>query len=312
MTTATFATRNKPLAFVSALITPPNRYWLIALLLVVAGNFAWSEITRTRGAQQVSYTPAEQTCGTVGQLRYCVNKDRRGTNGDIVYHLHGRNLDETVWNDNTYMTAMFQGEWQRSATLPPTVISVSYGPNWLLAPRGEKPASGLLEDFMARVSEIEARVGAPRRRMLLGESMGGLNVLVAGLSYPSQFAKIAALCPGVYAVSPFAELSTKWEALKRTGAAPERGLAVWQFARTYLAGEADWRLVSPLHLIENAGPGSPALYLSNGLYDGLGNFEGTQMLASRARARGVEVTWHPLYGGHCATDAPSLAAFLIS
>jgi hypothetical protein len=260
----------------------------------------------------VNYVLAEQTCGEVGQLRCCVNRDRRGTNGDIVDHLDGRNLGEKIWNDDSYITAMFQSEWQRRAALPPTVISVAYVLNWLLAPRGEKPASGLLEDFMAHFAPIEAQIGAPRQCMLLGELMGGLNVLVAGLSFPSQLAKIAALCSCVYVVSPFERLSGKWDAMKRTGAVPERGIAVVLFARTYLASEEEWRRVSPLHWIENAGPDYPALYLSNGLYDGLGNFEGTQKLASLARERGVDVNWHPLYGDHCATDAPSLAAFLIS
>lgn len=296
---------------IGAMLRPPNSYWLLALLLVVTINFAWTEITRTRGAQKVSFVPAEQTCGEAGPLRYCINRDRRGTNGDILYHLHARNLDETIWNDDTYMTALIQAEWQRTGTLPPTVITVSYGPTWMLAPKGEKPDSGLLNDFMARLPAIEAKVGSPRRRLLLGESMGGLNVLIAGLSYPTQFARVAALCPGVYADTPFASVTTFPAAMQRTGANPKIAMGVWVFARTYLASEAEWRRVSPLRLIEQAEPDTPALYLSNGLYDHFGNFEGTQQLANLARQRGVQVEWHPLYGGHCASHAPSLAAFLL-
>jgi S-formylglutathione hydrolase FrmB len=142
--------------------------------------------------------------------------------------------------------------------------------------------------------------------------MGGLNVLIAALSYPTQFAKVAALCPGVYVDSPFAPPTTFPAAMQRTGANPKIALGVWVFARTWLASEAEWRRVSPLRLIEQAGPDSPALYLSNGLYDHFGNFEGTQQLANVARQRGVKVEWHPLYGGHCAAHAPSLAAFLLS
>lgn len=55
----------------------------------------------------------------------------------------------------------------------------------------------------------------PHRRLLMGESMGGLNVPVAGLSYPSKFAKVATLCPGVYASSPFGRSPTfrlRWRA----------------------------------------------------------------------------------------------------
>jgi pimeloyl-ACP methyl ester carboxylesterase len=292
------------------MLARPHRYWLLAILLGVSISHGWAEITRARGDQKVAFRPAAQACGTAGALRYCVYRDPRGTNGDILYHLHGRNLDERIWNDETYFTAMLQGEWQRRRVLPPTVVTLSYGSTWLLTPRGEKAASGLLDDLMARLPAIEAKIGRPRRRLLLGESMGGLNVVVAGLSYPSRFARVAALCPGVYAVSPFAPLSTIRAAMARTGADPKIIFGVWLMAHTYLANDSEWRRISPLVLIERAGPAYPALYLSNGLYDGYGNFEGTQRLAEMARRRGVRTDWHPLYGGHCAIDAASLAAFL--
>ena len=284
----------------------------MAALLAALTYWAWTSVTRPRGSQKVSFQSSGAACGVVGSLRYCVYRDRRGTNGDIVYHLHGRSLDEQVWNDHTYYTAMLQSEWQRSRALPPTVVAVSYGPTWLLAPRGEKADSGLLDDLMAKLPTIETKAGRPRRRMLLGESMGGLNVLVAGLSYPTRFARIAALCPGVYATSPFAPLSTIRADMARTGADPKIVFGVWLMARKYVANDAEWRRIDPLDLITRAGPGYPALYLSNGLYDSYGNFEGTQRLAEAARQRGVSTEWHPIYGGHCATDASSLAAFLTS
>jgi len=141
--------------------------------------------------------------------------------------------------------------------------------------------------------------------------MGGLNVLIAGLSYPEQFAKVAALCPGVYADSPFASLGTMKAALERTGASPKIILGIWLLARRYLADGNDWRRISPLTLVERLKPGDPALYLSCGLYDAYGNYEGTQRLADISQQRGVITEWHPLYGGHCAVDVPSLAAFLV-
>lgn len=287
-------------------------YWLIAAIIAALIYYAWGQVTRTRGAQKVSFRPAEEACDTSGSLRYCVYRDRRGTNGDVVYHMHGRNLDERIWNDDTYMTALVQSEWQRRPELPPTVVTVSYGSTWLLTPKGEKPDSGLLDDLMARLPAIEAKIGRPRRRLLVGESMGGLNVLIAGLSYPSRFAKVAALCPGVYPISPFASLSTIRATMQRTGANPKIVFGVWMMARRYAANDAEWQRVSPLALIKRAGPAYPALYLSNGLYDAYGNFEGSQQLVEMARRRGVTTQWHPLYGGHCATDVASLAAFLSS
>ncbi|WP_197279317.1 alpha/beta hydrolase-fold protein [Novosphingobium sp. AAP1] len=290
----------------------PNRYWLIGALIIASLYYAWGQITQPRGDQAVAFRPATQSCGTDGPLRYCIYRDQRGTNGDVLYHLHGRNLDERIWNDDTYLTAMVQAEWQRSAAFPPTVVELSYGPTWLLTPKGDKADSGLLDDMMRRLPAIEAKAGRPRRRLLMGESMGGLNVLIAGLSHPSRFAKVAALCPGIYAVSPFASFAEIRAAAKRTGADPKMIFGVWMLARKYAANDAEWQRISPLALIEQARPDYPALYLSNGLYDAYGNFEGSQRLVDIARAHGVKTEWHPLYGGHCAADAASLAAFLSS
>jgi hypothetical protein len=296
---------------IGAMLRPPNSYWLLALLLVVTINFAWTEITRTRGAQKVSFVPAEQTCGEAGPLRYCVNRDRRGTNGDILYHLHARNLDETIWNDDTYMTALIQASGSAPGPCRPRSSLSPTGQHGCWHPRAKSLTADCSTTSWRACQPSRPKVGSPRRRLLLGESMGGLNVLIAGLSYPTQFARVAALCPGVYADTPFASVTTFPAAMQRTGANPKIAMGVWVFARTYLASEAEWRRVSPLRLIEQAGPDTPALYLSNGLYDHFGNFEGTQQLANLARQRGVQVEWHPLYGGHCASHAPSLAAFLL-
>ena len=60
---------------------------------------------------------------------------------------------------------MVQASWQQAKTLPPTVVLISYGPTWLLAPKGKKPDSGLLEDFLAKLPEIDKKTGNPKRRM---------------------------------------------------------------------------------------------------------------------------------------------------
>ena len=288
-----------------------DRYLLSIVLLASLLWFGWSEVTRTRGSQVVTFRPAAQRCGSDGPLRYCVNRAVGGVNGDIVYHLHGRGLDERIWNDDTYLTAMLQARWQALGATPPTVVTVSYGPNWLLTPKGRMAKSGLLDDMIQRLPAIEARIGKPKRRLLLGESMGGLNVLVAGLSHPRMFAKVAALCPGVYIDSPFSQVSTIIAAARRTGANPKIVFGVRALARTYAADDAEWRRISPIALIERANSTYPELYLSCGLYDNYGNFEGSERLAKLARQNGVKTDWRPLYGGHCVTDVNSVGDFLL-
>lgn len=263
------------------------RKWLILILLIVAGYYAWIQLTTPRGDQKVSFVPASKSCHSSGRLKYCIYRAKSGTNGDVVYHLHGRNLDEQIWNDDTYWTSMVQASWQQTKILPPTVVVISYGPTWLLVPKGKKQDSGLLEEVMTQLPDIDKKTGDPKRRLLLGESMGGLNVLIAGLSYPQSFAKIASLCPGVYATSPFASLSAMKDTLERTGADPKIGFGIWLMAKKYVADEDEWKRISPLDLVKHANGQYPVLYLSNGLYDAYGNFEGSQTLAERAAQRGV-------------------------
>lgn len=286
---------------------------LAVLALTGAAWWAWEQVSRPWGAQAVTFTPAEQQCDQEGQVRYCVHRAASGVNGDVVYHLHGRNLEAEVWNDPTYFTALLQAYWQNTGLLPPTVISLSYGPVWLLASKGQAESSGLLETIWRDISAIEARVGPPKRRLLMGESMGGLNSLVLGLSQPKHFDKVAALCPAVYLDSPFTPLSQIRDGVLRTGADPRIVFGIWQLSRSYVANAEEWSRFSPLALIESASVQQTrlSLYLSAGLYDRYGLYEGTERLAQRATQRGVPTDWHPLYGGHCAIDVVSLGTFLI-
>ena len=286
---------------------------LMLLALAVVAGWAWQTLSRPWGVQAVSFTPASQQCGQAGRLRYCVHRAAGGVNGDVVYHLHGRNLEPEIWNDASYFTAMVQAYWQNAGVLPPTVVSLSYGPVWLLAPKGLAEHSGLLDTLWPDIGAIEARVGKPRRRLLMGESMGGLNSLVLGLSHPQHFDKVAALCPNVYQESPFAPLSQIRAAMVRTGAEPRIVVGLWQLARDYVSNDEEWRRLSPLSLIEGVAMQSarPSLYLSGGLYDRYGLYEGTERLAQRAAQRGLTTEWHPVYGGHCAIDIASLGAFLV-
>lgn len=286
---------------------------LILLAVAGAAGWGWQQLSRPWGVQNVGFTPAQQQCAQQGRLRYCVHRAVGGVSGDVVYHLHGRNLEAEVWNDPSYFTALVQRQWQVTGALPPTVVSLSYGPVWLLTPKGAAAHSGLLDTIWPDISAIEARLGAPRRRLLMGESMGGLNSLVLGLSQPQHFDKVVALCPNVYQDSPFSPWRDIRAALQRTGADPRTALGIWLLSRDYVVDLEGWRRMSPLALIEGEAlqKARPSLYLSAGLYDRYGLYEGAERLAQRAAQRGLPTAWHPLYGGHCAIDVASLASFLV-
>ncbi|WP_226389887.1 alpha/beta hydrolase [Penaeicola halotolerans] len=291
-----------------------RRVIVIGVLLVVllAVNFIWGKLTSPYGVQSVSFTPATSESFTKGDLKFSIYRAATGVSEDIIYHFHGRNLDETIWNDDTYYTSLIQSHWQKSKVKPPTVVLVSYGPEWLLTPKNGNEESGLLEDFVDNLPFIESKIGKPRNRILVGESMGGLNVLILGLTHPALFSKVAALCPGVYVDSPFSDFSKIKDALKRTGGDPKVILGIYWMAKKYVSNEEEWNKISPIELIKEANNSYPELYLSCGLYDKFGNYEGTEALVDLANSKGIKTQWHPLYGGHCAIDIKSLADFLIS
>lgn len=285
---------------------------LISVILIVILYVIWQKITSPYGVQKVSFIPSKAQKFTQGKLSFTIYRATSGVNEDVIYHFHGRNLDDAIWNDDTYYTSMLQLHWQKSNIKPPTVVLVSYGSQWLLTPKTSKPESGLLEDFVSQLPFIESKIGKPRNRILLGESMGGLNVLILGLTHPELFSKIASLCPGVYLDSPFSDFKTMKKGLQRTGADPKIAYGVYLWSKKYVSNKEEYKAISPIDLIQQNNVNYPELYLSCGLYDKFGNYEGTEALANIAKSKGIKMYWHPIYGGHCATDINSLADFLIT
>jgi hypothetical protein len=154
-----------------------RKYIVSFVILSAVFYYSWDFISTRPGEQKVKFEPAEKECFEEASegSRYCIYKAKQGTNGGLVYHLHGRNLDENGWNDDNFFTALVQMYWANRDRKPPVVVSVSYGPIWLLAPKGLGKKSGLLETFISQtIPKIETRLGfVPSYRALAGESMGG-------------------------------------------------------------------------------------------------------------------------------------------
>ena len=102
--------RSNTLRHATALsVRRPNRYWLIGALIVAMLYYSWGQVAQRRGNQVAAFRPAKQSCGNDGPLHYCIYRDQRGTNGDVLYHLHGRNLDERRWAATQSYAAISDG-----------------------------------------------------------------------------------------------------------------------------------------------------------------------------------------------------------
>lgn len=243
----------------------------------------------------------------------CLTTSLSAGNADIVYHLHGAGGGEKDWSSESGYGAQVRRRWEATGFKPPAVAAVSFGPEWLLAERNASPDSGLFEEFEGQIiPEIDLLLDQPpRRRMLVGESMGGFNAAELALKRPALFDRAALLCPGLPALPPRAAPEEVDAYVVSTGAKPGRVAASLKLLGRYFPDAKSWQKASPLLLIKSALPAKlPRLYVSCGRADEYGFYPGARSFAAAAKTAGADVTWRPLDGGHCVVDPKSLADFL--
>lgn len=259
-------------------------------------------------------------------LKYCVHTPAERKSNDIVYYLHGAYNSELTWQDDIFYTAQIRQEWENKKLPLPTVISVSYGPLWILNVKNSSPVSGLLEAFTEDITKkIEKEVGPLKgRRIVFGDSMGGYNSVQ--LAFKTKlFAKAAILCTPMSDLSPFAS-DPEIEAHVRTSSAykyyydpkdpssnPVLGSvkSIINLVRAFYGNQDEWNSGDPLQLAAKSLNVTPKLYVAAGLYDKFAVYEGNVKFVSILKSRNVDVDWRPQWGGHCSMDIPSLAKFLV-
>jgi S-formylglutathione hydrolase FrmB len=253
---------------------------------------------------------------------YCIHVPMTERSGDILYYFHGAGLNEFTWQEEWYYTAQIRKEWKSSGTTLPTVVSLSFGPKWVLIEKNSSPSSGLFEVFTKKIiPEIEGQLGTiGGRRMAFGESMGGFNSVQLALK-TKLFHKAAILCSPMAAVSCFSSASeiekymknsTAWQYHKyaKENPIPESVAELFNAQKLMFPTEADWVKADPLALARNSAKVSTALYVAAGFYDPFVLYEGNEQFAEILKAKGADIDWRPQWGGHCAIDIPSLASFL--
>lgn len=268
---------------------------LLALLLAVSGVSAETVCGREEGPLPWSY------CLTIPAK----------PSGDLLYYLHGGGGSERNWGEADGYGRAVAAIWRQRGLPEPTVAAVSFGPTWLLGPAGTGPAGGLMAAFLGTVmSRMEARLGAPKRRQLVGESMGGFNAAQLVLARPELFESAALVCPGIGLASPHASGKELRRYRKENRASYWRVRSAAKLARRFFPTAGLWAQASPVdNLLKLQGP-LPRLYVSCGKADEYGFFRGALRFVEAAREKGAGVEWVALEGGHCAVDPPSLAAFL--
>ena len=264
----------------------------------------------------LAYTPVqiadvEMACfdeTTPTDWSYCVNRLPGSQKGAIVYHFHGRRGNATWWNDDTYYSGDVVRAWKRLELAPPTVVSISFGPLWLLR------RDGLLETLVdVVIPRIEARLDEPvESRMVVGESMGGVNALLIWLNTEMAVSGVAALCPPLPTVAPTAPASEIAEYVRGGPTSWYRAVVLLAIGRHLFPTPESWLENNPLERIAQVPDLADRgrLYLTCGKRDDWGCMAGSERLVAAAEHRGARVEWHPRAGGHCDIEPVSLAKFL--
>jgi hypothetical protein len=242
------------------------------------------------------------------RFSYCINHQTDSDNKRVIYHFHGRKGNALWWNDDTYYSGELYRQWKSDGKSPPTVISISLGPLWLF--NEEK----LLVFFERLMPIMELKVPHKvKGRFLVGESMGGVNALTVWAKDASLFDGVAALCPPIPTISPYAKTSEILGYFSESSMSWKRGLMLILMGRSLFKSTIEWIEVDALQVISNRTltPRVP-LYLSCGKQDEWGCMTASTRLVEVAKRKGHAIEWHPREGGHCDIDTVSLAQFLLS
>ncbi|MGE3973465.1 MAG: alpha/beta hydrolase-fold protein [Bdellovibrionales bacterium] len=245
------------------------------------------------------------------KFAYCIHSQITSNNPDVIYYFHGAG-----GNEKEYLKKWkeFRAEWRAMGIPMPRVVSINFGPIWILAEKNKKSTSSLFDYFIDGIMPfLETKMGGVTgRRLILSMSMGGFNATQLVMKKPELFDKVVLACPAILPLSPFAKKEEVQEFLTRSGAKKSN---IWWgmfMQRIFHKDKEDWDQSNPLLLAKTKlGAQTPPLYITCGDTDEFGFFEGSESFARLAQeARVPSMTWVRRTGKHCDRDNREVARFL--
>jgi len=239
---------------------------------------------------------------------YCLYKFKNSRSRDVLYLLHGAGGNAQQWIHN-WKTIRYL--WRQRNMDAPTVISVSFGPYWALAEKNSSSFSGLFGFYTQSVMPfLESKLPFHvRRRLLLGESMGGFNAFQLVTKAPKLFTKSAIVCPAILAIDQFSTDQEVSEFIQRTGAESWRVYWALRYYKAFYPDPTDWTQAQPQQLFHHL-KDAPPIYLSCGRQDQWGFFEATQKIGEALVKMRHDSYWRPLEGLHCVRNYEEIVNFL--
>lgn len=289
------------------------KFFAIVLLLLNVSVFSYafdeSEIRREIEQERLRFTCGADSVQGVG-FRFCYRNLETTNSDDIIYFFHGLEGSEETWFTQYFGTLMVQ-KWWKHWGYRPRIVTVSFGPQWLLVDNARYP---LLPLFVQGVLPLlEKKVGGLRRghRHLIGQSMGGFNAAEVSLKASGIFNKVALLCPAIATVSPFDSSDKIEDYIQRTGASREKVQTMLQISRSVFIDPNDWTKHDPLRLLKKPQTKKSRYFVSVGESDDYGFQEGAEEFVEISRQSGFQTKWIPVAGGHCQFNRKGTAHFFM-
>ncbi|UYL08267.1 alpha/beta hydrolase-fold protein [Bdellovibrio sp. SKB1291214] len=243
-------------------------------------------------------------------VKYCINHVDRLRNQDIVYVFHGISASAESWFTKEDTRAISK-LWLKKG-YEPTVISISFGPVWMLVENEKYRYLSTLYNQIMPYLEYQLGGLGFGKRMVIGQSMGGFNAAEATLRMPGYFWKALLLCPALTVLGPFATAQEIKEYKERTHAESVLVDSIVKISKQYIVDQNDWDRHDPMKLLASYPQGfmKPLYYVSTGRGDNFGFQEGSQIFANLAKKYGFQAQWAPVFGFHCNFNRQGAADFI--
>ncbi|MFN7729262.1 MAG: alpha/beta fold hydrolase [Bdellovibrio sp.] len=280
--------------------------FLLLSLVALSLGLGCTHAPRREPAQALNSVQAVCGSGRQGSQSYswCVQSEPKPRSGTVLYYFHGNGGNESSWNTPEHQKLV--SLWGKQASAPSAIVSISFGKNWFLNQN--------LQEVVARkiIPDIESRLGfAVKRRVLLGESMGGFNAAVMALASPKVFDRIAISCPAVYPINPYASTREVSQFVARQPAGVNTKFILKWLGKqqSYFRSAQEFSALDPIRMPEKLSSSNTAFYMMGDENDSLGVYEGAKLMAGAAKKRGLNVQWWSIPNAdHCQHSGPSLEA----
>lgn len=244
-------------------------------------------------------------------LQYCYEpgavREARGRSQRVVYFFHG--IGGNAKN-------IFQGEEaklvQKAHELlgkaAPLFVGLSIGQEGVFH-------GSLVTDFLQNgMQRIESAFGiVVSGRDLIGKSMGAFNALRIAAGSPESFSSIAALCPPLVYINPFDQKELEaYVARHEEYLSRPLLMRVLNVLKKEFQNFQNFQSNNPFYFLNRGAYDQSKLFLSVGRKDSLGFFEGSELFRKISSDRGLDLSYSPVEGRHCAYSAQDLGLFLFS